>query len=88
MEKKKKNKQTKEYTTRERKRGAGGISDVSLAMPHPAAYLLLPPLLLSVALALTEAAELRGLEHNAETPSRKGRREETTTAPAGNNNML
>lgn len=84
MEKKKKNKQTEEYTTRERRRGAGGISDVSLAMPHPAAYLLL----LSVALALTEAAELRGLEHNAETPSRKGRREETATAPAGNNNML
>ncbi|KAG7326986.1 hypothetical protein KOW79_010387 [Hemibagrus wyckioides] len=51
-------------------------------MPHPAAYLLLLPLLLTVALALTEAAELRGLEHNAETPSRKGRREETATAPA------
>ncbi|KAF4080239.1 hypothetical protein AMELA_G00168170 [Ameiurus melas] len=48
-------------------------------MPHPAAYLLL---LLSVALALTKAAELKGLEHNAETPSRKGRREETATAPA------
>ncbi|KAF7711093.1 protein FAM171B [Silurus meridionalis] len=50
-------------------------------MPHPAAFLLLL-LLLSLSVVLTEAAELKGLEHNAETPSRKGRREETATAPA------
>ncbi|KAM9483204.1 protein FAM171B [Clarias gariepinus] len=51
-------------------------------MPHPAAYLLLlllPPLL---SIARTEAAELSALQHNADTPARKARREETGTAPA------